>query len=261
MYLKHHYGSISMVTGNRYSMNKISCILVDDEPLALDLLDRYVAKTPFLVCLYRCHSAVEALQFLEHNTVDLLFLDIQMPELSGIELSRIVNRQSRIIFTTAFQEYAVDGFRVNALDYLLKPFNFEEFSRAANKAREWFGLTGSVSGQSPSTDPYIFVKSEYKLVKIQLSEVLYFEGLKDYVKIWLNGSPRPVLTLMSLKVLENELPVNTFMRIHRSFIVALGRIQSVERGQACLDGNVRITIAEQYRDRFQQFISNSSIGR
>lgn len=242
-------------------MTKLSCILVDDEPLALDLLERYMARTPFLDCLYRCHSAVEALQFLEYNTVDLLFLDIQMPELSGIELSRIVNRHSRIIFTTAFQEYAVDGFRVNALDYLLKPFNFEEFSRAANKAREWFGLTESMSSHIPSPDAYIFVKSEYKLVKILLSEVLYFEGLKDYVKIWQAGSPKPVLTLMSLKVLENELPVKAFMRIHRSYIVALNRIQSVERGQICLSGNVRITIAEQYRDRFQQFISLSSIGR
>lgn len=235
--------------------------MVDDEPLALDLLGRYVDRTPFLDCLCRCHSAVEALHFLEHNAVDILFLDIQMPELSGIELSRIVNRHSRVIFTTAFQEYAVDGFRVNALDYLLKPFNFEEFSRAANKAREWFGLTGSVSGHSSSANDYIFVKSEYKLVKILLSEVLYFEGLKDYIKIWLIGSPKPVLTLMSLKSLERELPVQEFMRIHRSFIVALNRIQSVERGQICLNGNVRITIAEQYRDRFQHFISNSSIGR
>lgn len=234
--------------------------MVDDEPLALDLLERYVARTPFLDCIFQCHSAVEALQFLEHNTVELIFLDIQMPELSGIELSRIVSRHSRIIFTTAFQEYAVDGFRVNALDYLLKPFNFEEFSRAANKAREWFGLTGSAHGHSSSSDAYIFVKSEYKLVKILLSEVLYFEGLKDYVKIWLIGSPKPVLTLMSLKSLESELPVQAFMRVHRSFIVALNRIQSVERGQVCLNSNIRITIAEQYRDRFQQFISNSSIG-
>jgi len=241
-------------------MNKLSCILVDDEPLALDLLERYVARTPFLDCLYRCHSAVEAMQFLENNPVDLLFLDIQMPELSGIELSRIVNRHSRIIFTTAFQEYAIDGFRVNALDYLLKPFNFEEFSRAANKAREWFGFAGSVNGHSSSPDAYIFVKSEYKLVKIQLSEVLYFEGLKDYVKIWLSGSPKPVLSLMSLKMLESELPVQGFMRIHRSFIVALNRIQSVERGQACMSGNIRITIADQYRERFQHFLNNSSIG-
>lgn len=242
-------------------MNKLSCILVDDEPLSLDLLRRYVARTPFLDSIYCCHSAVEALQFLEHTPVDLIFLDIQMPELSGIELSRIINRQSRIIFTTAFVEYAVDGFRVNALDYLLKPFNFEEFSRAANKAREWFGLTGSVQGQSSSPDAYIFVKSEYKLVKIILNEVLFFEGLKDYVKIWLMGSPKPVLTLMSLKVLESELPVQEFMRIHRSFIIALNKIQSVERGQVCLTNNIRITIAEQYRERFQQFINHSAIGR
>lgn len=242
-------------------MNKLSCILVDDEPLALDLLERYVARTPFLDCRYRCHSAFEALQYLEYNTVDLLFLDIQMPELSGIELSRIVSRHSRIIFTTAFQEYALDGFRVNAIDYLLKPFNYEEFCRAANKARNWFGLTGWGTGKSSSQEAYIFVKSEYKLVKILLRDVLYFEGLKDYVKIWLIVSPKPVLSLMSLKVLESELPVQEFMRIHRSFIIALNRIQLVERGQVCLNGNVRITIAEQYRERFQQFINHSAIGR
>lgn len=241
-------------------MKKIPCILVDDEPLALDLLERYVLKTPFLDCRFRCNSAVEAMDYLQKNQTDLIFLDIQMPELSGIEFSRIIDPNTKVIFTTAFNEYAIEGFRVNALDYLLKPFNFEEFFRAANKAREWFRVINPAVNRESIKNDYIFVKSEYKNIKIHLNEVLYFEGLKDYIKIWVKDCPRPKMTLMSLKTLEMELPRDKFMRIHRSFIVALDKIRFVERGQVIISDDIRITIAEQYKEKFQEFISCKSIG-
>ncbi|MCX6257947.1 MAG: LytTR family DNA-binding domain-containing protein [Bacteroidia bacterium] len=240
-------------------MTKISCIIVDDEPLALNLLERYVRKTPFLEMVYRCSNAIEALEILNKQTIDLIFLDIQMPELSGIEFSRVIGKDAKIIFTTAFDEYAIEGFKVNALDYLLKPFNYEEFLRAANKAREWFQMVYSRQKTQEDNHNYIFVKSEYKQIKIQLNEVLYFEGLKDYIKIWLKDNTRPILTLMSLKSLEKKLPPDKFMRIHRSFIVALDKIQSVERSQIIIKNNVRITIADQYKEKFQDFITGKSI--
>lgn len=240
-------------------MEKISCILVDDEPLALDLLERYVLKTPFLDLRYRCNSAVQAMEFLEDNPVDLIFLDIQMPELSGLELSRIVDKNTRIIFTTAFNEYALEGFRVNAIDYLLKPFNFDEFLRAVNKAREWFDLTKNQGNAGNTAKDFIFIRSEYRQIKIMLCDVIFFEGLKDYVKVWVTDSSKPWMTILSLKSLEKELPSATFMRIHRSYIIALDKIQSVERGQVIMNDKTRITVAEQYREKFQHFISGRLI--
>lgn len=240
-------------------MAKISCLIVDDEPLALDLLERYVLKTPFLEYKHRCSSAIEALEILNKQPIDLIFLDIQMPELTGIEFSRVIGKDTKIIFTTAFNEYAIEGFKVNALDYLLKPFNYEEFLKAANKAKEWFELTSASKKNESGNNGYIFVKSEYKQVKINLNDVIYFEGLKDYVKIWLKDQPKPILTIMSLKSLTEELPSIKFMRIHRSFIVALDKIQSVERSQVIMTNTTRITIAEQYKQAFQAFITGNSI--
>lgn len=243
-------------------MTKISCLIVDDEPLALDLLERYVQKTPFLDFHGKCASAIEALEVVNSRSIDLIFLDIQMPELTGMEFSRVIKKDTRIIFTTAFNEYAIDGFKVNALDYLLKPFNYEEFLRAANKAKEWFELINAQKTSIPSiSNNFIFVKSEYKQIKVDLNEVLYFEGLKDYVKIWLKDQTKPILTIMSLKSLSEELPGTKFMRIHRSFIVALDKIQSVERRQVIMMNKIRVTIAEQYKKAFQDFISGNSIGQ
>lgn len=241
-------------------MTKISCLIVDDEPLALDLLEKYILKTPFLDFQHRCSSAIEALEILNSIKIDLLFLDIQMPELSGIEFSRMAGNEMKIIFTTAFSEYAIEGYKVNALDYLLKPFNYEEFLRAVIKAKEWFELKKTQhSSLNVNENNFIFVKSEYKQVKINLNEVLYFEGLKDYVKIWIKGQPKPVMTLMSLKSLEEVLPASKFMRIHRSFIIALDKIQMVERSQVIMNANIRISIADQYKEKFQEFISGRSL--
>lgn len=242
----------------------IRCIIVDDEPMARSLIEDYVAKTPFLQFCGSFGSVVDVLSVLNSEQIDLIFLDIQMPEVSGIELSKMLPKTSRVIFTTAFDQYAIEGFRVEALDYLLKPFNYQEFLVASNKALEWFSLMHSAAKNEISKiDPaentdFIFVKSEYKQVKIALKNVLYFEGWRDYVKIWMDGNPKPILSILTLKSLEEMLPGERFMRIHRSFIINLEKIDAIERGQV-LVGTERITVAEQYKARISGYIANNSL--
>lgn len=232
----------------------MNCIIVDDEPLALELLLSYAKKTPFLNVKGSFSNAIEAMSFLSSNEIRLIFLDIQMPELTGIEFSRMVPKETKIIFTTAFSEYAIDGYKVSALDYLLKPINYDEFLSAALKAKDWFSRTEI----NESEKGFIFVKSEYKQIKIELNDIQYIEGLKDYVKIFLINKPQAILTLLSLKKLEEQLPSKQFMRVHRSFIVALDKIEAVERGQILINKQ-RITVADQYKDAFNNFISGKSI--
>ncbi len=238
---------------------QLSCMIVDDEPMALNLVESYVEKTPFLKLKKKCSSAIDALQYIKTETVDVLFLDIQMPDLTGLEFSKMLPKHTRVIFTTAFDEYALEGFKVEALDYLLKPFDYAEFLSAANKALEWFTLVKGNSQTSVSDKKeFLFVKSEYKQVRIKLSDVLYFEGLKDYIKIWLKDNPKAILTLMSLKSLEEELPQSEFMRVHRSFIVSLKNIEVIERSQIIINKQ-RITVSEQYRPKFLEYINSNSL--
>ena len=238
---------------------KITCVIVDDEPMALNLVESYAEKTPFLDLKKKCISALEAMEYIKSNPVDLLFLDIQMPDLTGIEFSKILPKETRVIFTTAFDHYALEGFKVEAIDYLLKPFDYAEFLAAANKANTWFEL---VRGQRKSIlseeKEFLFVKSEYKQLRIKLADVLYFEGLKDYIKIWIKGNAKPILTLMSLKSLEEELPSTQFMRVHRSFIVSLNNIDVIERSQIIINEQ-RITVSEHYKPTFLEFINNNSL--
>lgn len=230
-------------------------MIVDDEPFALKLLEKYVSETDFLSHASSCANAIQAEAVLASAKVDLIFLDINMPDLSGIEFSKGIDKNTRIIFTTAFTEYAVQSYKVNALDYLLKPFNYDEFLAAATKAKEWFEVRNT---QSNIEKEFIFVRSEYRQIKIMLNEVLYFEGLKDYIKIWLKDTPKPILTLLSLKTLEGELPASKFMRIHRSFIIAFEKIDLVKNNQVHI-GKTLIPIARQYKDEFQKFLSEKSI--
>ena len=248
----------------------LSCIAVDDEPLALGLVCAFIEKTPFLQLAGRYSSAVEALQGLMTEHVDVIFLDIQMPDLTGLELARVLERSNRIahppriIFTTAFDQFALDGFRVDALDYLLKPFNYEEFLRAASKARTYFELvqrpdSAPIASPVPplieAPDDYLFLKVEYQLVRISYNDILYIEGLKDYVKVYRLKEPdKPLLSLTSLKALEEKLPARQFMRVHRSFIVALDRINAVTRNSVQI-GSAMIPVSDQYKDVFGQFIS------
>ncbi|MEQ3664524.1 MULTISPECIES: LytR/AlgR family response regulator transcription factor [unclassified Olleya] len=241
------------------SNNKISCVIVDDEPMALNLVESYVEKTPFLDLKQKCSSAIEAMEFIKNNPVDLLFLDIQMPDLTGLEFSKMLPKDTRVIFTTAFDHYALEGFKVEAIDYLLKPFDYAEFLAAANKAATWFELVkGKKQSVLSEEKEFLFVKSEYKQLRIKLADVLYFEGLKDYIKIWLKDNPKAVLTLMSLKSLEEELPETQFMRVHRSFIVSLKNIDIIERSQIIINDQ-RITVSEQYKPKFLEYINNNSL--
>jgi len=241
------------------SQIKITCVVVDDEPMALNLVESYVEKTPFLDLKKKCSSAIEAMEFIKDQPVDLLFLDIQMPDLTGLEFSKMLPKDTRVIFTTAFDEYALEGFKVEALDYLLKPFDYAEFLAAANKAHNWFKLKkGKQNSVVSNEKEFLFVKSEYKQLRIKLADVLYFEGLKDYIKIWVKDNPKAILTLMSLKSLEQELPATQFMRVHRSFIVSLKNIEEVERSQIIINKQ-RITVSEQYKSKFLEYINTNSL--
>lgn len=248
-------------------MNTISCIVVDDEPLAVRLMESYVAKTPFLSLKGSFTSGTAAYSFLQSNQVDLLFCDIQMPNLSGMELSKMLPEKTRIIFTTAFSEYAVEGFRVRALDYLLKPISYDDFLAAALKAKEYFELFDdrSLRQNSHATEENtqrkvksLFVKTEYRLQQIDLDKITYIEGLKDYVKIHLNDSSTPILSLMRMKVLEDTLPKEDFVRVHKSFIVKLSAIEAIERSHILI-GPERIPVGESYQPALYQALSGTSL--
>ena len=233
----------------------LTCAIVDDEPLALNLLESYVAKTPFLLMKGKYSSAVQAMQELPDNPVDLLFLDIQMPELNGLEFSKMLSTHTRVIFTTAFSQYAIDGYKVNALDYLLKPISYTDFLQAAGKALQWFELLLRTDKSEEAES--IFVKSEYKLVQIELKNILYVEGLKDYVKIYEENASKPILSLTSLKAMEELLPSSRFIRVHRSFIVQKDKIRLVERGRIVFGKNY-IPISDSYKQAFQDFLDTRS---
>lgn len=231
---------------------KLNCVVIDDEPLALQLLEDYVNKTPFLHLIASCSNAVVALEILRTEKVDVIFTDIQMPDLNGVEFSRFLDKEVRVIFTTAYSHYAIDGFKVGALDYLLKPFSYPEFLESANRALEWKAMLSGVSGSVKNR--YFFVKSEYRLIRIEFDDIIYVEGLKDYVKFFLRSQTKPILSLMSLKALEDELPATEFMRIHRSFIVALNAISAIEKGQVVVREQY-ITVAEPYKERIAEYVN------
>ncbi|MBQ4162180.1 MAG: response regulator transcription factor [Parabacteroides sp.] len=235
-------------------MKTLTCIIIDDEPLAISLLESYVNKTPFLTLIGKFNNALNALPTLNNQPVDLLFLDIQMPDVNGMEFSRILKTDVRIIFTTAFAQYALESYKVNALDYLLKPISYPDFLKAANKALQWFELTHTIENETES----IFIKTEYKLVQVELRKILYIEGLKDYVKIYIENEPHPILSLMSMKSLEETLPKNRFIRVHRSFIVQPEKIKVIERNRIIF-GKEYIPISDNYKQKFMEFLSQKAL--
>ena len=264
-------------------MNMISCIVIDDEPLAVRLMESYVTKTPFLSLKGSFTSGTSAYSFIQDNPVDLLFCDIQMPNLSGMELSRMLPEKTRIIFTTAFSEYAVEGFRVRALDYLLKPVSYDDFLSSALKTKEYFELVDALRPSGSVTEPAevtkhvvstsvtdpaevtaqrkiksIFVKTEYRLQQIDLDRITYIEGLKDYVKIHMSGSSAPILSLMRMKSLEDKLPKDDFVRVHKSFIVRLAAIEAIERNHILI-GPDRIPIGDTYQPTLYQALSGKAL--
>lgn len=251
---------------------KLRCVVIDDEPLAVELLESYVRKTPLLELTGSYGSGSSACEALREDPVDLVFCDIQMPGINGMELSRMLPPETRIIFTTAFSSYAVEGFRVNAVDYLLKPISYTEFLSAAEKALAWFELRARADAAAhpeaaepataqpasvPAASKSLFVKTEYRLQQIELDRILYIEGLKDYVKIHVEGEAHPVVSLMSLKSLEEQLPADRFIRVHRSYIVQPSKIRTIERNRIVF-GKEYIPISENYRQAFFDFLAAHS---
>lgn len=242
----------------------INCCVIDDEPLARDLIASFVRKTPFLRLVSTYASVSEAVRPIMQGDIDLVFLDIQMPELNGIEFAKIIPQDCRIIFVTAFEQYAVEGFRRNAIDYLLKPVSYSEFLISANRALQWAELkakadAGSAAVRQPEEKhQFIIVKSEYKLIQIDISKILYIEGLKDYVKIYTEDSPSCILSLMNMKTLEQSLPANRFIRVHRSFIVQMSKINVIERNRIVF-GKKYIPISDTYKKAFNDYLQRHAI--
>lgn len=239
---------------------KIKTIIIDDEPLAAMLLEGYVAKTTQLEHVATFSTAVEAMGSELLATADLLLLDIQMPLLTGLEFSRMVDPRTRIIFTTAFNQYALDGYKVSALDYLLKPISYSDFLGAVQKAIEWFNLKERAEHlpAEPSTIDSIYVKSEYRLVRLELDKILYIEGLKDYVKFYIDGESKPILSLMNMKRAEELLPAEQFIRVHRSYIVRRDKISVIERNHIVFPQE-RVPIGESYKAALLDWVRERSI--
>jgi DNA-binding LytR/AlgR family response regulator len=228
----------------------INCAIIDDEPLAAGLLESYVKKTPYLNLTGTYNSAITAMRDLRDNPVPLLFLDIQMPELSGVEFAKILPKDTKIIFTTAFPQYALEGYKVNALDYLLKPISYEDFLRATEKAQDWYNMLQK--REAYNDDRIMFIKSEYKLLRVHLDDILYVEGLKDYVRICLKNGEK-IMSLMSMKKLEDYLPRPEFLRTHRSYIVHMPEVRSIDRFRIVF-GDIFIPISDNYKEEVQQYL-------
>ena len=233
----------------------INCAIIDDEPLAAGLLKSYAEKTPFLNLIGTYGSAVEAMKELRNNPVHLLFLDIQMPELSGIEFTKILPKETKIIFTTAFQQYAVEGYKVSALDYLMKPVSYEDFLKASNKALDWFCITQKK--QTYAADRFMYVKSDYKLVRVALDDILYIEGLKDYIRIYLADGQK-IMSLMNMKKMEDYLPRPEFLRTHRSYIVHMSKAEAIERFRIVF-GDQYLPISDSYKEDVQQYFDSHTL--
>jgi len=234
----------------------ITTIAIDDEPLALKLVSGYIEKTPGLKLLGKFDNPVDASEFLTDAIVDLIFVDIQMPDLSGIEFTRLLEKGTKVIFTTAFEKYALEGYKLEIIDYLLKPFSYEEFLTAVQKAQKLIRLEQKAVIRVEANNEFLFLKSDYKIKRINLNDILYIEGLKDYVKVYSQNTPKPLLSLTSLKLLESKLPDNKFMRVHRSFIVNLEKIDTIDRSRIVF-GKEYIPVSDQYKESFQEFLNKN----
>ena len=237
---------------------KIKCIAIDDEPLALEQIGSYVQKTPFLELIATCKNAYEALDILKEKEVDLMFIDIDMPDISGLDLVKSLVKKPQIIFTTAYSEYAFEGFQVDAIDYLLKPINYAAFLKAANKSKIWFEANSPEKAeQQPKSDrKEIFVKSNYKVVRILLADISYIESANEYIKIFLENQ-EVITTFMRLKNIEELLPAGDFMRVHKSFIINLNKILAVDRNRIFIDKKKHIPVGEQYKEIFNKYMDDT----
>ncbi len=231
----------------------IRCIAIDDEPLALRQMKGYIEKTPYLQYVDGFTSAIKSIEFLQNNDVDLMFVDINMPDLSGIEFVKSLTSSPKVIFTTAYQEFAYEGFKVDAADYLLKPIGYSEFLKSVDKVKERYFTSKEEKESFSTNEQFLFIKSEYKLVRINFNDIKYIEGMRDYIRIHLENNT-PIMSLMGIKKILEFLPEKDFMRVHRSFIVNLQKITVVERGRIIFDNKVYIPISDQYKNQFQSYI-------
>ena len=239
----------------------IRCLAIDDEPLALRKLVTYINKVPFLELAAQCQSALEARAFLENDTVEAIFCDINMPDLNGMDFVKSLAVPPLIVFTTAYSEYAVEGFRVNAVDYLLKPFGLQEFQRAAQRLQERIESTPVVVDSNPVPQAEtLFLKTDYRIVNVNIPDIRYIESMSEYVKVWLDSQPKPIITLLSMKKMEENLP-NYFMRIHRSYIINLKKIQEVNKNRVIMDENTYLPIGDLYKEAFQQYLNTKFLSR
>jgi DNA-binding LytR/AlgR family response regulator len=241
-------------------------LAIDDEPLALQQIAAYIGKVPFLELAAQCQSALEAHQFLQNDTVDVIFCDINMPDLNGMDFIKALVAPPLVVFTTAYAEYAVEGFKVNAVDYLLKPFGLQDFMRAANRVRE--RLEGTTASAPASSTPVasdsdtdtIFLKTDYRIVKVAISDIRYVEAMSEYLKVWIEGDTKPIITLLSMKKMEERLPQN-FMRIHRSYIINLTKIQEVNKNRVIMDRDTYLPIGDMYKETFQNYLDTKFLGK
>ena len=248
----------------------IRVLAIDDEPLALQQIVAYIKKVPFLELAAQCQSALEARKFLENDTVDAIFCDINMPDLNGMDFVKSLTVPPLVVFTTAYSEYAVEGFRVNSVDYLLKPFGLQDFQRAANRLKERLELptataqvsAGQVVGSSdaPMSSDVLFLKTDYRIVKVNISDIRYIEGMSEYLKVWLDTDAKPIITLLSMKKMEERLPAN-FMRIHRSYIINLNKIEEVNKNRVILDKDTYLPIGDLYKEAFQRYLDTKFLGK
>ena len=245
----------------------IRCMAIDDEPLALQQIAAYIGKVPYLELVAQCQSALEAHQFLQHDTVDVIFCDINMPDLNGMDFIKALVAPPLVVFTTAYAEYAVEGFKVNAVDYLLKPFGLQDFMRAANRVRDRLELSAEPSSLNakPSSlnqdnDDVVFLKTEYRIVKVSISDIRYVEAMSEYLKVYLESEAKPIITLLSMKKMEERLP-DYFMRIHRSYIINLTKIQEVNKNRVIMDSDTYLPIGDMYKETFQKYLDTKFLGK
>lgn len=243
----------------------LTCIIVDDEPLAVKLMESFVAKTPDLELLGSFTDSVEAINAVKEQKPNLLFLDIQMPDLNGMELAHMIPAETRVVFTTAFKEYAFESYEVSALDFLLKPIRYNKFMVAVEKAKEWFAKSESPVSQHPSPitnhPSAIFVRVDGELRNITISDIIYVNGMKDYVMFYLDSEPKPLITHLTMKAVEEMLPPEKFLRVHRSYIIAVDKIRKVDRNDCIYIGNEIIHVPDGYQDAFHKFLGTRTINK
>lgn len=240
----------------------IKCIAVDDEPLALKQLTTYIGKIPFFELAGACQSAVEAKKIMDEDNIDAIFIDINMPDLNGLEFIKSLAAPPIVVFTTAYSEYAIDSYKVNALDYLLKPFGLDDFKRVANKVKNQYDLVQAslTSVSQMDNDDALFFKTEHRIVRINIHDIRYVEGMSEYLKIHLEGQ-KPLVILLRMKKLEDRLPTDTFMRIHRSYIVNLKKIKEVNKNRVILDEDTFLPIGDLYREAFDNYINQKFLNK